>query len=137
MAGKAATKTEDTKKTAVTASTGDIAASEKTSVTEAGKKTATRKTAPKKTKAETAKTTSTRSSATKKTTAKKELKVDAYVEYYGKQVSEKEIVDSVRQAWKKSGHKIGDLRTMELYIKPEDGTVYYVINGDETGDVAF
>lgn len=137
MAGKAATKTEDTKKTAVTASTEDIAATEKASVTEAEKKTTTRKAAPKKAKTEAAKKTGTRSTTAKRTTAKKELKVDAYVEYYGKQVSEKEIVDSVKQAWKKSGHKVGDLKTMELYIKPEDGTVYYVINGDETGDVAF
>ena len=36
-----------------------------------------------------------------------------------------------------TGKKIGDIKTMELYIKPEESAVYYVINGTETGAVAF
>lgn len=79
--------------------------------------------------------------APKKTTAKKapkkEIKVKAVVEYYGKQVEEKEIIARVKKAWTKSGKKVGDIKSMELYIKPEEAAVYYVINGTATGAVEF
>lgn len=75
--------------------------------------------------------------AVKKPAAKKEIKVKAVVEYYGKQVEEKDIIANVKKAWTKSGKKVGDIKTMELYIKPEEAAVYYVINGTETGAVAF
>ena len=47
------------------------------------------------------------------------------------------MIADVKKAWTKSGGKIGDIKTMDLYIKPEENAVYYVINGTETGSVAF
>ena len=85
----------------------------------------------------TAKKTTTKKTTAKKSTAKKEIKVSAFVEYYGKQVEEKEIIARVKKAWTSSGNKIGDIKTMDLYIKPEESAVYYVINGTSTGAVAF
>ena len=73
----------------------------------------------------------------KKAAKKKEMKVKAFVEYYGKQVEEKEMIARVKKAWTKSGHKVGDIKEMDLYIKPEENAIYYVINGAETGSVEF
>lgn len=73
----------------------------------------------------------------KKATAKKDIKVKAVVEYYGKQVEEKDMIAAVKKAWTKSGRKVADIKTIDLYIKPEEGAVYYVINGIDTGAVAF
>lgn len=101
------------------------AAEKKTAEKAVEKKPAAKKTA--------AKTTTTRKTAA----AKKEMKVNAYVEFAGRQVEEKTIVADVKKAWTKSGNKVGDIKTMELYIKPEESTAYYVINGTETGSVAF
>ena len=107
------------------------------------KKTEEKKTAAKKTtekapaKKTAAKKTATKKTTTKKTTAKKEIKVNAFVEYFGKQVEEKDMIARVKKAWTSSGKKVGDIKTMELYIKPEESAVYYVINGTETGAVAF
>ena len=70
---------------------------------------------------------------TVKKAAKKDFKVKAFVEYYGKQVEEKDIIARVKKAWTKSGKKVGDIKEMDLYIKPEENAVYYVINGPETG----
>ena len=100
------------------------------------------KTEPVNVKAEPEKKAPVRKTAAKKTAAKKpavkkEMKVNTVVEYYGKQVEEKDMVAAVKKAWTKSGRKVGDIRTMELYIKPEEGAVYYVINGTDTGAVAF
>ena len=89
-----------------------------------------------------AKTSSEKKAAGKKPTAKKaaakkEMKVEAVVEYYGRQVEEKDMIANVKKAWTKSGKKVGDIKSMKLYIKPEEAAVYYVINGTDTGSVAF
>lgn len=88
-------------------------------------------------KAPAAKKPAAKKTAAKKTSAKKDIKVKAIVEYYGKQVEEKEIIASVKKAWTKSGRKVGEIKSIDLYIKPEEGAVYYVINGVDTGAVAF
>ena len=74
---------------------------------------------------------------TVKKAAKKDIKIKAFVEYYGKQVEEKDIIARVKKAWTRSGKKVGDIKEMDLYIKPEENAVYYVINGTETGAVEF
>lgn len=84
-----------------------------------------------------AKKPAAKKTASKKTSAKKDIKVKAIVEYYGKQVEEKEIIASVKKAWTKSSRKVGEIKSIDLYIKPEEGAVYYVINGVDTGAVAF
>lgn len=73
----------------------------------------------------------------KKAAPKKEMKTSVVVEYQGKQVEEKEMIAAVKKAWTKSGRKIGEIKTMTLYVKPEESAVYYVINGIDTGAVPF
>ena len=60
-----------------------------------------------------------------------------FVQYNGKQVEEKDIVASVKKAWTDAGNKVGEIKTMEVYVKPEEDAVYYVINETETGKVEF
>lgn len=74
---------------------------------------------------------------TVKKTVKKEMKVKTFVEYYGKQVEEKEMIARVKKAWTRKGKRVGEIKTLELYVKPEEGAVYYVINGKETGAVEY
>ena len=97
-----------------------------------------KKAEPAKKAAATKKTAAKKTTTTKKTTAKKEMKVNAVVQYYGQQVEEKTIIANVKKAWTKSvaGNKVGDIKTVELYIKPEENTVYYVVNGKDSGAVA-
>lgn len=72
-----------------------------------------------------------------KKTVKKDMKVRTFVEFYGKQVEEKEMIARVKKAWTKKGKRVGDIKTLELYVKPEEGTIYYVINAEETGSVEY
>lgn len=66
-------------------------------------------------------------------TAKKATeKVTAYVEFAGKQISTAEIADKVRAEYKAEGNK-AIIRSIELYIKPEENTAYYVVNGNAEG----
>lgn len=64
-------------------------------------------------------------------------KTSIFVEYQGKQAEDKAIIAAVKKAWTESGHKVGDIKTVELYIKPEEDSVYYVINETETGKIEF
>ena len=92
------------------------------------KKTAAKKAAPKKT---TAKTT-----AVKRTTKKAELKTELFLQFSGKEYSEKEVLQKVKEVWTKElKNKVGDMKDVKIYLKPEEFAAYYVINGDTTGKV--
>ena len=62
--------------------------------------------------------------------------MNAIVEHYGRQIEENVIVANVKNAWTASGRKLTDIKSIELYIKPEENAVYYVVNGTETGAIA-
>ena len=100
----------------------------KTSTRTAAKKTTTKK-------ATTKKETVKKETTVKKTASKKEIKVNAIVEHYGRQISEQDIIANVKRAWTNSGKNEKDIKSIELYIKPEENAVYYVVNGTETGAV--
>ena len=69
------------------------------------------------------KATTTKTSATKASTPK------VFLEYQGNQVSLEEIVAAVQAA-------AGKAKSVEIYVKPEDGAAYYVA-GEESGKVEF
>ncbi len=99
----------------------------------AAKKTTAKKAPAKKTaaaKKTTAKTT------TRKTAAKKaETKVTLHVQFAGKSYTTDELVKIAKDVWKYDlKQKAGDFKSVELYVKPEENTVYYVINGDVSGN---
>ena len=56
-------------------------------------------------------------------------KVQLCIQYAGKERTEAELVETVKAACGVVA------KTMELYVKPEDGAVYYVVNGTESGKV--
>ncbi len=59
-------------------------------------------------------------------------KVTAYVEFGGKQISTAEIADKVRAAYKAEGNK-AVIKSIEIYVKPEENAAYYVVNGKAEG----
>ena len=74
--------------------------------------------------------------AARKTAKKLEVKTSLSVQYMGKDVSEKDMIAMVKKDWTAKKNKVGDIKTMDLYVKVEENMVYYVINGTETGSVA-
>ena len=85
----------------------------------------------------TEKTTEEVKAPAKKTTAKKaEVKTEMFLQFAGKEYTEKEIFQKVKDVWTKVlKNKVGDLKDVKIYLKPEDSAAYYVINGDTTGRV--
>ena len=82
------------------------------------------------------KTVKTAKKTAAKKTAKKEIKVRTFVQYFGKEVEEKEMIAAVKKDWT-NGKKVGDIKDITLYVKPEEAAVYYVVNGTDSGKVAY
>lgn len=65
----------------------------------------------------------------KKTTTTKASATKVFVEYQGNQVSLEDILTAVQAA-------AGKAKSLEIYVKPEDGAAYYVA-GNVEGKVEF
>ncbi|MDO4273299.1 MAG: DUF6465 family protein [Eubacteriales bacterium] len=83
------------------------------------------------------KTTTTRKTTARKTAAKKAevtASTEVYVQFWGKEVYAKDVVENIKKIWtEEMGKKEEDLVDLKVYIKPEDNGAHYVINGDVTG----
>lgn len=40
-----------------------------------------------------------------------------------------------KQAWKDAGNKVKEIKTLDLYVKPEENKCYYVINDEFSGAI--
>ena len=87
-----------------------------------------------------------RKAAAKKAPAKKaaeapaekavETKTTIILEYCGRQVTENTMIAGAKKVWADAG-RTEAIETMELYVKPEDGAVYCVINGEPIGKFCY
>ncbi len=76
----------------------------------------------------------TEKKAPAKRAAKAELTTELYVQFSGKSISQEDLLKTAKDVWKFDlKQKVGDLASVELYVKPEEGKVYYVMNKDFTG----
>lgn len=73
----------------------------------------------------------------KKTASKKTaLKETVYLQYMGKEIKKDDLMKQVKEIWTKElKNKVGDMKTVTLYLKPEENKAYYVINEEVTGSV--
>lgn len=73
--------------------------------------------------------------AAKKGPAKKaELKSSVHVQFAGKSYSQEDLMKMAKDVWKYDlKQKAGDLTSVDLYVKPEENIVYYVMNSEFTG----
>ena len=75
--------------------------------------------------------------AGKKTTTKKVPKA-VFVEYCGAQtkIDVESYEEKVKEIWLNDWKRLArDLKQIDIYIKPEDGKVYFVVNGTEHGAI--
>ena len=79
-------------------------------------------------KAEEPKKETVKKTPAKRTTAK-DIKTSVVVQFAGKEVAEKDLIAAVKKAYTKKGNKVGDIKTIEIYVKPEESAAYYVVNG--------
>lgn len=83
-------------------------------------------------KVEKAKTTAKK---TVKKAVKEPAKTEMIVEFQGNAASVASLEDKVKAQFVAEGHRAGCIKTLNIYIKPEDYKAYYVINDKFTGSV--
>lgn len=99
------------------------------------KKETAKKAAPAKKEA-TKKAASAKKETVKKAAPAKKVAVKEVVnfQFSGKSYTPDDLLKICKDVWKYDlNGKEADFKTVELYVKPEENTAYYVINGDITG----
>lgn len=72
--------------------------------------------------------------AAKKAPAKKvEPKASVIIEYAGNQIVAKDVLAAATKAFKASNKGV-TIKTIEVYVKPEENVAYYVVNGEGSDD---
>lgn len=70
--------------------------------------------------------------AEKKTEEKAET---VFVQYAGKEITVDEIKDRAKAAYEAEGHRASSIKSLRLYVKPEENKAYYVINEKAAGSI--
>lgn len=60
-------------------------------------------------------------------------KEEFYVQYGNYEVRTRDIMDRCKADYVANGHKAKDIKEIQVYIKPAENAVYYVVNSTETG----
>ena len=125
----------DAKKTEVKAETKpaeEVKAPAKAEAAPAAKKAPAKKTAAKKTT--TAKATAEKKAPAKRATKAAAVKTEVSVQFAGKEYTTERLVEIAKDVWQYDlGNAPEEFKSVELYVKPEESAVYYVINGTTSG----
>lgn len=127
---KAAVAEATTEKKATTKKAVEAKAETKTEVKAAEKKEPAKKAVAKKPAAK-------KTAAPAKQTAKKtvDIEVKTVLQFHGKEVVAADILETVKTVWvERFQGKLEDIKTIEIYIKPEEHRAYFVVNGLSNGD---
>ncbi|MCD8190982.1 MAG: DUF6465 family protein [Clostridiales bacterium] len=63
------------------------------------------------------------------------MKPQVYLQYDANQVEVDAVVAAAKAAFKEEkGHRAA-IKSLDVYLKPQEGAAYYVINGDFTGKI--
>lgn len=73
--------------------------------------------------------------APKETKASKTLVPEVFVQLANNEIAVSPVIDQVKAEWVAAGHKESSIKTLNLYVKPEESAAYYVINEKHTGKV--
>ena len=70
----------------------------------------------------------------KKAEKKVAAKATVFVQFAGKSFSQDELVKIAKDVWQYDMNmKADDFKTVEIYVKPEENTAYFVVNGEFPG----
>ena len=77
-----------------------------------------------------------KAAAAKAPVKKETVKETVYLQYLGKEINKDDLMKTVKEIWtKQMKKKVGDMKSVSLYLKPEENMAYYVINEDVTGSI--
>lgn len=74
--------------------------------------------------------------ATKKAAKKEAVTPQIAVQYNGNESTVASIVEKITAEYVSEGHRASSIKDLKVYLKPEDGLAYYVINEKVAGSVS-
>lgn len=66
---------------------------------------------------------------------KVEKQEEVYLQYAGEEIVVEEVMEKARMAYVAEGHRASSIKSLRLYIKPEERKAYYVINEKAAGSI--
>lgn len=86
-------------------------------------------------KAPAKKTTAKKATAKKSAAKKVEKKDEVFVQFAGEEFAVEEVMEKAKAAYVAEGHRASAIKSVRLYIKPEERKAYYVINDKAAGSI--
>ena len=69
--------------------------------------------------------------------ARKNEKVEFFIQYQDYEIRTEDFAAKIREKYVAEGHKASDIRELQIYLKPEENTAYYVVNHKDTGKFTY
>ncbi len=69
--------------------------------------------------------------------AKKAHKAEFFIQYKDYEIRTEDIADKIREQYIAEGHKMSDIKELQIYLKPQENTAYYVVNHKDTGKFTY
>lgn len=63
------------------------------------------------------------------------VKQQMVLQFEGQEVELAAVEANVKKAWKDAGNKMTDIASLDIYVKPQEGKAYYVVNKEVEGVV--
>ena len=57
------------------------------------------------------------------------------LQFGGREFDLSAVEANVKKSWKESGHKLSEIVDLDMYVKPEEAVVYFVVNKETEGKV--
>ena len=64
-----------------------------------------------------------------------EKKDEVYVQFAGEEFAVQDVMEKAKAAYVAEGHRASAIKSVRLYIKPEERRAYYVINEKAAGSI--
>ena len=72
---------------------------------------------------------------TAKSAVKEEVKPEVYIQFQGQEAVVEEVIEKAKKQFVEEGHRMSTIKTIQVYLKPEEYAAYYVINQKHAGRV--
>jgi len=57
------------------------------------------------------------------------------LQFNGREFDLDAVEANVKKNWKESGKKLSEIADLDIYVKPEEAAVYYVVNKETEGKI--
>ena len=71
------------------------------------------------------------------TNAKKNTRTEFFIQYKDYEIRTEDIAEKIREKYVAEGNKYSDIKELQIYLKPEENTAYYVVNHKDTGKFTY